>query len=114
MRPAPPRPTERVIMLTLTSPTTTRILGALEDGTLFERDPAAGWRTINGPGDPDESFDLLTTIVSAAERGGARLRNGPVDFGIDTATCNAIRNDRWTGIEPALLIGYNMASRTTH
>lgn len=89
------------------------MFGALEDGTVFQRMPGTGWRTlVVGPTDVDASFDLAVGATRAAEGQGARLTTGPVEFGIDGQVASAIRSNRdWNGTEHILMIGFSMATQ---
>lgn len=106
--------TEQVLVVVLLDPVHgVRVVGALEDGTLFERDPVVGWRSVNGAGDVELSFDLFVTMVGAAERGGARLVGGPYEFGLDVGVTGSVRAGDFRDAGRLLDIGYDMVARVT-
>jgi hypothetical protein len=68
------------------------LFGALEDGTVFQRDRLGEWRTlVAGPCDTDDSFYFLLAATTAVERAGAVLRRGPAVFPVPGAAEAAAR-----------------------
>lgn len=108
------RPTSRLIMWRLDGRPGSWWFGALEDGTVFQKVPGEGWRTVIGsPGDDlDSAYEVLLGATRMAESQGGALRIGPCEFGIDDRIIEDIRADRgWTKNEPMLLIALDMAGK---
>lgn len=89
------------------------VLGVLEDGTVFQRLPGDGWRTVLAGGDAEASFEVVMGASGLVEAGGGVLVVAPVEFGFDARLCRFIRAGvRWGSVEPMLLIGFDMARRS--
>ena len=86
-------------------------IGALEDGTIFQRLGPERWTTvIAGPTDIDESYELVVEMTRRCEDRMVML--GPVEFAIEEILADCIRKDTgWQQVEIILMIGFDMALR---
>ena len=84
--------------------------GALEDGTVFQKLGHQRWSTVMGPGDTDESFELVVEMTRRCE--DRMVMVGPVEFSIEEAVAGNIRLDvMWDSTEQILMIGFDMAQK---
>jgi len=82
--------------------------GALEDGTVFQKLGHQRWSTMMGPGDVDESFELVIEMTQRCE--DRMVMAGPVEFAIEEQLAANIRLDvMWDSAEMILMIGFDMA-----
>lgn len=104
------KPTARVLMWRMDAPPAvgTTFFGALEDGTVFQKLGHQRWSTVMGPGDVDESFELVVEMTRRCEDRMGMV--GPVEFSVEEALAGNIRLDvMWDSTERILMIGFDMA-----
>lgn len=86
--------------------------GALEDGTVFQKLGDQRWTTVMGPGDTDESYELVVEMTRRCE--DRMVMVGPVEFSIDRGTAGTIRGDvNWNETDMVLMIGFDMALKAS-
>lgn len=86
-------------------------MGALEDGTVFQKLGHQRWTTvIADPTDTEDSYELIVEITRRCE--DRMVMAGPVEFSIDRRTADNIRGDvNWNETDMVLMVGFDMALR---